>query len=156
MVLMMVVAMVNSSLLESFIRDETKDGQARLAVFKYWGSFVRAYTSMFEITLANWGPQCWLLMNNVHTNWGMFFIFWKCLVGFAVIQVISSVFIQQTFKVAAQDEELMIEERKRASLAFIRHLESLFAELDQSGEGSISREEFQRALTEPRFKYFFG
>merc|ERR1740121_1761894 len=135
MVLMMVVAMVNSSLLEVFIADETKDGKASLAVFKYWGSFVRAYTSMFEITLANWGPQCWMLMNRVDENWGFFFIVWRCCFGFAVIQVITSVFIQHTFKVASRDADVMIQEKEKAAQAYLKHLHNLFTALDESGDG---------------------
>merc|ERR1719356_629079 len=50
LLLMMVVAMVNTSLLESFIKDTSQDPEARKEVYMNWGSFVRAYVSMFEIT----------------------------------------------------------------------------------------------------------
>merc|ERR1719512_431957 len=128
---MMFVAMVNSSLLEDFIKDGSQDIEARSEVYRKWGSFVRAFVSMFEITLANWGPQCWMLMNTVGEGWGFFFILWRCCFGFAVIQVITSVFIQHTFKVAGSDEEMMILEKKKQSEDYVRHLESLFATLDK-------------------------
>merc|ERR1740121_1964554 len=156
MVLMMVVAMVNSSLLESFVLDTSKDGAARAEVYRFWGSFIRAYTSMFEITLANWGPQCWLLMNLVDERWGFFFIVWRCCFGFAVIQVITSVFIQHTFKVASRDEDVMIQEKQKASEAYLKHLDKLFTSLDESCDGLITREEFDAALKQPRVKYWFG
>merc|ERR1712070_951481 len=98
MLLMMLVAMINANLLESFIVDPSQDSDARKDVYKRWGTFVRAYVSMYEITLANWGPQCWILVNHVNELWGFFFIAWRCCVGFAIIQVITSVFIQRTLK----------------------------------------------------------
>merc|ERR1719422_723210 len=130
--------MVNTSLLEEFIQDTNQDGQDRVEIFKKWGTFVRAYVSMFEITLANWGPQCWLLMNEVNEGWGFFFIVWRCCFGFAVIQVITSVFIQHTFKVANRDQDIMIQEKEKASHAYLKHLDNLFANMDESGDGTIS------------------
>merc|ERR1719221_2601377 len=148
--------MMNTSALESFIKDPTNDPDIRLKIYNHWGSFMRAYVSMFEITLANWGPNCWLLMNEVHECWGFFFIFWRCCFGFAVIQVITSVFIQHTFKVASRDEDVMIQEKQKASEAYLKHLDKLFTSLDESCDGLISREEFDAALKQPRVKYWFG
>merc|ERR1719210_2448717 len=142
--------MVNSSILESFISDSKQDPQTRALVYERWGSFMRAYVSMFEITLANWGPQCWLLMNTVDVAWGVFFILWRCCFGFAVIQVITSVFIQHTFKVANRDEDIMIKEKEKASMSYLKHLDNLFTNMDESGDGTISREEFHGALQQPR------
>jgi len=147
---------VNASLLESFIKDETQNARAREEVYLNWGSFIRAYVSMFEITLANWGPHCWLLMNEVDVHWGFFFIIWRCCFGFAVIQVIMAVFIQHTFKVASRDTEIMIQEKKQAGEAYINNLHSLFTSLDESGDGSITREEFDAALAQPRVRHWFA
>merc|ERR1719326_927638 len=108
-----------------------------------WGSFLRAYVSMFEVTLANWGPPCWQLMNLVDVKWGLFFIAWRCCFGFAVIQVITSVFIQHTFKVAGRDEDIMIHEKSKAADNYLKHLHNLFRTLDETGDGNISREEFE-------------
>lgn len=150
--MMMICAMVNSFWLSSFMTEN--DGQANRDVYLSWGTFLRAYVSMFEITFANWGPPCWLLMNEVNEWWGMFFILWRCCFGFAVIQVITAVFIQHTFKVAGQDEDTMIKEKERSTQQFMQHLEHLFEALDESGDGLISKEEFDRAVSEPRVKHW--
>mmetsp|Transcript_172792 Transcript_172792/g.553917 ORF Transcript_172792/g.553917 Transcript_172792/m.553917 type:complete len:160 (-) Transcript_172792:150-629(-) len=76
--------------------------------------------------------------------------------GFAVVQVIISVFIQQTFKMASRDEEVMIKERTSAAGAYIRSLERLFNELDESGDGFISWEEFSSVLKNERIKTWFA
>merc|ERR1719221_602760 len=111
---------------------------------------------MFEITLANWGPQCWMLMNSVDVKWGFFFILWRCGFGFAVIQVITSVFIQHTFKVASRDEEIMIQEKTKATEVYVKQLDRLFTSLDGTGDGTITREEFDAALRQPRVRHWFG
>merc|ERR1719512_707692 len=111
---MMFVAMVNQSILEPFITDVDRDAEIRMKIYMSWGSFLRAFVSMFEITLANWGPPCWLLMDAVDERWGLFFIFWRCCFGFAVVQVITSVFIQHTFAVASRDEVISVYEFEAA------------------------------------------
>merc|ERR1719189_3113084 len=146
---------MNATLLEGFIR-ESPDDRARRAVYMNWGSFWRAYISMFEITLANWGPQCWQLVNEVGQTWGIFFIVWRCCIGFAVIQVITSVFIQHTFRVASRDEDVMIQEKRKASESYLRHIDNLFTLLDESGDGYISRDEFDSALQQPRVRHWFA
>ena len=89
--IMMVVAMVNANVLEPFIVDHTQDPNERTDIFNYWVSFTRTFVSMFEITLTNWGPRAWRLMNHVDEMWGYFLIVWRCFCGFAVVQVFGSV-----------------------------------------------------------------
>eukprot|EP00812_Abedinium_dasypus_P013263 NODE_676_length_1411_cov_340.638643.p1 GENE.NODE_676_length_1411_cov_340.638643~~NODE_676_length_1411_cov_340.638643.p1 ORF type:complete len:413 (+),score=153.89 NODE_676_length_1411_cov_340.638643:3-1241(+) len=138
-----IIAMAMSQTLTSFIRDDAQDMSARMDVYEGWGSFTRAVISIFEVTLANWGPPCWLLTNHVNENWFLFFLIYKCSVGFAVVQVILSVFIQQTFKVAARDERVMIHEKESASKAYYSNLENLFRFLDTSGDGLLTYDELQ-------------
>lgn len=88
--------------------------------------------------------------------WGYFFIVWRCFCGFAVVQVIGSVFIQNTFKVASRDEDVMIQEKQKASEAYLKHLGNLFTDLDESGDGQISKEEFEAALLQPRIRHWFA
>merc|ERR1712012_1182071 len=81
---------------------------------------------------------------------------WKCFFGFAVVQVITSVFIQITFKVATQNEDIMLQEKARADEMFLEHLDKLFIRLDESGDGMISRDEFEEAMLKPRVKELFA
>jgi len=154
--LMAVIAMFVGQVLQSFIRDDQIDDLVRIEVFQSWGNFTRSVVTMFEITLANWGPPCWLLLNNVDEWWGLFFVLYKCSFGFAVVQVITSVFIQQTFKVASRDEEVMIKERAAATQAYIKSLDRLFNALDESGDGAITWDEFESVLTDEKMKAWFA
>merc|ERR1719379_2003703 len=95
-------------------------------------------------------------MNNVNEWWAFFFVVYKCSIGFAVVQVITSVFIQQTFKVASHDEEVMIQERNMAANAYLKNLERLFQVLDESGDGIITLEEFESVLDDKRVRNWFA
>merc|ERR1719171_1141632 len=103
-------AMFFAQLLTPFILNEEEPMEIRQQVFLYFGTFTRATLTMFEVTLANWVPACRLLSNNVNEAYAMLFILYKCVVGFAIIKVITGVFLHETFKVAQGDDELMIRE----------------------------------------------
>jgi len=156
LLLVSVVAMAVSALLEPWIRDEANLRQDRIAVFESWGTFARAMETMCEITLANWGPPTKLLMNTVNQWWAFAVLAYKLTIGFAVVQVIISVFIQQTFKVASRDEEVLIKEKSAAAAAYATNLKSLFRFIDKSGDGFLSQEEFEEVLLDKRVKTWFS
>ena len=112
--------------------------------------------TMFEITLANWGPPTSLLMNEMSEMWAFWVLVYKLTLGFAVVQVIMAVFIQQTFKVASRDEEVMIKEKQAAAKAYQKTLKHLFQEMDESGDRMLENEEFHTALRDARVKTWFA
>eukprot|EP00811_Abedinium_folium_P036636 NODE_9327_length_1432_cov_2.636782.p1 GENE.NODE_9327_length_1432_cov_2.636782~~NODE_9327_length_1432_cov_2.636782.p1 ORF type:complete len:428 (-),score=98.03 NODE_9327_length_1432_cov_2.636782:67-1350(-) len=153
--IMGVIAMIISQTLIPYIRDTGEDYETRVKVFEAWGGFMRSMVTMFEITLANWAPSCWLLTNNVDERWCVFFLVYKCTVGFAVVQVILSVFIQQTFKTASFDEDVMIMERQVASKAYLKSIEHLFEVVAMHGDGRLTRERFHAVLENRQVKSWF-
>eukprot|EP00927_Polykrikos_kofoidii_P028199 TRINITY_DN24651_c0_g1_i1.p1 TRINITY_DN24651_c0_g1~~TRINITY_DN24651_c0_g1_i1.p1 ORF type:complete len:724 (-),score=74.27 TRINITY_DN24651_c0_g1_i1:53-2224(-) len=155
LLIILVVAMAMSQSLDSYFLDRSVPLEERTAVFAQWGSMSRAVTTVFEITLGNWGPPCRLLQDNV-SEWSvLFFLGYKSLIGFAVVQVITSVFIQQTFKTAQRDEQVMINEKKAQSAAYLRNLDHLFQVLDESGDGILTFEELALCISEPTVKAWF-
>merc|ERR1712241_1316875 len=143
---MMMLSMFIGNALVPFMRDLDIQADVRESIYEDWGSFLRALISMFAVTVANWAPYCQRLMNHVDPSWGIFFILYKCTVGFAVVQVISSVFIQQTFKVAGQNDTVMINEKLKSSRAVLKSMENLFQRLDESGDGILTREEWTHMM----------
>merc|ERR1712232_306024 len=112
LIVQVMTAMVLTQLLSEYIQDESEPREIRFEVYKYFGTFFRSSLTMFEITLANWVPPCRLLMENVAKWYAILFVAYKLSVGFAVIKVITAVFIQQTLKVAANDQDLMIMQKR--------------------------------------------
>ncbi|CAJ1392351.1 unnamed protein product [Effrenium voratum] len=84
-----------SELCYSFLVDPTTDPSAKEEVYKYYGTFSRTILSMFEIMFANWGPACRILVENVSEWFSVFFLLYRCVVGFAVLNVVGAVFVQQ-------------------------------------------------------------
>eukprot|EP00927_Polykrikos_kofoidii_P006860 TRINITY_DN12787_c1_g3_i1.p1 TRINITY_DN12787_c1_g3~~TRINITY_DN12787_c1_g3_i1.p1 ORF type:complete len:632 (+),score=97.76 TRINITY_DN12787_c1_g3_i1:86-1981(+) len=156
LLMLMVVSVFMSQILVTWILDESHDSTQRINVFLQWGTFSRSMVTMFEVTLGNWGPPCRILQEEVSEWWVIFFIVYKCVIGFAVVQVITGVFMQQTFKVVARDEQIMINEKKLNSSAVVKNLEKLFEVIDASGDNALSLEELTVCLDDPTVKAWFA
>jgi Ca2+-binding EF-hand superfamily protein len=129
-----------------YIADISQPEDLRREVFGYYGTFWRAMITMFEITFANWGPLCRLLIDNISEWFGVFFLIYRCVVGFAMLSVIQAVFIQQTMKSAQLDDDFVIQQKHREKEAYAAKLLKIFRKLDTSGDGLISRQEFSHLL----------
>jgi hypothetical protein len=147
-----VAGMLLSQLVEPYINDVGRPEELRREVFAYYGTFWRSMVTMFEITFANWVPTCRLLLDNVSEWFGLFFMIYRCVVGFAMLSVIQAVFIQQTMKSAQLDEDFMIQQKSREKQAYARKLLKVFTTLDTSGDGYLSWDEFEGLFTDPRMK----
>jgi hypothetical protein len=113
------------------------------SMYEYFGSFTRCFLSMFEITLANWPPVARMLTENV-SQWLMpVMLAHKLAIGFAVIGVINGVILQETFKVAATYDVIMVRQKKKLAAVGRAKMMSLFHALD-SGDGRLTFEEFSR------------
>merc|ERR1719329_953498 len=149
---MMAGAMVLNYTLTECMEDESVDVGVRWAIFDYFGTFTRSMLSMFEITLGNWIPITRLLVDNV-SEWYMGgFICYKVTVSFAVVKVITGVFMHETFKVASSDDDLMIVNQARMVAKHRSKMHALMAECDESGDGNLDRDEFRSVMRDPRVK----
>lgn len=149
------IGMMISHLVQDYIRGlggHLHDLQNRREVYMYYGTFTRTIITMFEIHLANWSPACRVLVDNVGEWLGYLFLAYRCLAGFAVLNVINAVFIQQTMKVAQQDHEIKIMQRQKLQDQNQREIEDFFDELDHNGDGQLSREEFNALLTDKKLQ----
>merc|ERR1712032_787574 len=89
-------------------------------------------------------PSCRILMESVGESFGLFYVLYSCSICFAVIRVISAVFITETMKVVANDEQTAVINRERSKKVVARKIGQIFRELNRSGNGEITREEFHR------------
>jgi len=95
-------------------------------VFEYYGTFSRAFFTMFEITLANWPTSCRLLIEEVSELFIIYALLHKMILGFAVIGVVNAVFVQETFKSASADDVVMIAQSSRKAEVHARKMRHLF------------------------------
>jgi len=154
--IMLVGALTFNFMLEPYILDKSKPEIERLDVYERYGSFSRAFLTMFETTLGNWVVPLRLLHENVSEAYGPVLLIWLCVVNFAVVQVIRAVFMHETFKVASSDDDLMIMQKARQMKKHSSAMQRFFAEADESGDGQLSLDEFIQITSDPRVKVWLG
>eukprot|EP00438_Fugacium_kawagutii_P016908 Skav202214 [mRNA] locus=scaffold5327:117857:118588:- [translate_table: standard] len=82
--------------LQPFLMDEANEPAVRQAVFRYFGTFSATLLTMFEVLMANWSPPCRILVDNVSELYSFGFIIYRCLVGFAVLNVVSGLHLTKS------------------------------------------------------------
>ncbi|CAJ1392348.1 unnamed protein product [Effrenium voratum] len=143
-------------LCQDFLLDAQSSPEAREEVYVYYGTFTRTFLSMFEIMFANWGPPCRILVENISEWFSLFFLLYRCVVGFAVLNVVGSVFVQQTMKTASSDEELAFKQKQKDIAQYTRKVKRLFQTIDSSGDGTISLDEFERLVQSPKLQFWMS
>jgi len=125
-------------------------------LFEYFGTMSRCMLSMFELTLGNWPPVTRLLSEEV-TEWFMLIcIAHKLTIGFAVVGVINGVILQETFKVAATDDMIMVRQKKRSKEMLHRKMLTLLEALDHSDDGMLDYSEFEIIACQPDVKLWLA
>eukprot|EP00434_Breviolum_minutum_P016746 symbB.v1.2.014769.t1/scaffold1084.1/size139254/8 len=151
-----VAGMLISGLVRDFIENESNDKTYREEVYRYYGTFSRTFLSMFEILFANWGPPCRVLVENVNEWFSLFFLLYRCVVGFALLNVVNAVFVQQTMKTASSDEELAFKQKERDIALYTRKVRKLFQSMDDSGDGALNLQEFAKLANSPKLKFWMS
>ena len=74
-------------------------------------------------------------------------VFHKLTVGFAVIGVINGIFVQETLKAAASDDNIMVRQKQKADEIHRKKMTSLFESLDKSRDGLPEWTEFKQTVS---------
>eukprot|EP00928_Gymnodinium_smaydae_P018341 TRINITY_DN16988_c0_g2_i1.p1 TRINITY_DN16988_c0_g2~~TRINITY_DN16988_c0_g2_i1.p1 ORF type:complete len:515 (-),score=98.05 TRINITY_DN16988_c0_g2_i1:473-2017(-) len=156
LVQMMIALFLNQALHAFYFSESGPWSEDEEVVFRHFGTFVRAFFTMFEITLGNWPPACRILAENVHEVFFMLGLMHKLSVGFAVVAIINGVFMQETFKVSSMDDVLMVRQKERAQRFHLQKMEALLLEADAGGDGQISLEEWQELLKDPTVRIWLS
>lgn len=146
------------TLAEGIIAEESGDLEMRLWTWKHYGTAVRAIYTMFEVTLSG----CWpnyvrpLLESETYYLFGFFFIIYVILVVFAVIRVITAIFLKETMDACTADHEIMVTERAHKRETYLAKLKRIFEACDTSGDGSIGEAEFIEMMGDLDVKAIFS
>merc|ERR1719428_1213670 len=109
---------------------------------------------MFQMTIAPGGfitPGRLLIYRVSHIYW-IFFIVYVWGITFAVVRIISAIFLKETLAAAASDQENAVAERLKKKNRDVENLRRLFQEADVDGTGSITMDEFTALLDSPQVK----
>ncbi|CAE8608224.1 unnamed protein product [Polarella glacialis] len=151
-----VAGMVIANLASEFISDSSNDPKMRRQVFILYGTFTRTFLTMFEILFANWAPACRVLVDNVSEWFSLFFLFYRCVIGFAVINVINAVFVQQTLKIASSDEGIAYKQKQKDQVRYTQKVKKLFQSVDVSSDGNLTFDEFAQLVENPKLKFWMS
>jgi len=149
------VSLMAGQALQTFIQDESEDLDARYEMNNLYGSFTRAFYTFFEITHSgSWPSRVRPVLEKVSPWYSVLFLPYIALVVFAVIRVVTALFIKETLASAANDAEMVIEESRRMAVEYQERLEELFRLVDNDGDGSLSAEEFVQAMELPSVQHY--
>merc|ERR1719464_1892538 len=143
------IAFTLQQLVEGYILDDQNPEDRRKEVYMFYGTFARSLLSMFEITLGNWMVPARPLIENVSEWYMIFSLAHKLVIGFSVVSVLTGVFIQETFKVATSDDQIMLNNKRRAMKEHTTKMTNLFKYADNDGDGSLDRAEFDKVMDDP-------
>merc|ERR1712224_86259 len=106
-VMQMIGAIFMTQTLFTWLMDGDSSHGPREAIFENWGTFSKSMLTMFQITMA---PGAWagtgrMCIFDVNSWYVLFFVPYGVLVSFAVIRVISALFLKQTMAAAAVDPD---------------------------------------------------
>merc|ERR1712137_612395 len=138
------------------MEDSSYSMETRTQLFVFFGSFSRCMFTMFELSLGNWVVVGRFLMNDISEWLCLSVLIHKLVVGFAVIRIISGVFLHETFKAAATDDDLMLMQKKRLMQKHARKMKRFMSKADVSGDGGLSRDEFKGILKSEDVRAWFS
>lgn len=149
-------AILLCNIVQGFVEKEP-DQDTQQELYMYFGTLTRAMLTMVELTLGNWVPCTRSMMEGISEWFSAFLLLHVLFVSFSVIMVIRGVFLQQTFHVAAADDELMVVQKERSSKMFSEQMERLFDKIDaRDSSGFVTRDIFKRALQNPKVRTWLG
>ncbi|CAE7561757.1 Scn11a [Symbiodinium natans] len=151
-----IAGMILSALVREYLNDDTKPLVIRQQVWDYYGTFTRTFLTMFEILFANWGPPCRVLVDFVDEAFSLFFLVYRCMIGFAVLNVVNAVFVQQTMLMAANDEDLAFKQKQKDWALYTKKVQRLFSAMDTSEDGMVTFDEFAQLIESPKLRFWMS
>lgn len=154
MVLLMILKFIGGLLLaqslHSYIIDESQAFENRQWMNQHYGSAWRAVYSMFELTHSGrWPTYARPVVEHVSVWYAAFFMGYVTLVIFAIIRIITAIFLKETLATAAGDAALAVQEKVRNKEQYVSRLQEIFFEADSDGNGVITKQEMDDACSNP-------
>lgn len=146
----MIAALVLCETLHQYVVDDSNDLETRLWVNERYGSYFKSMYTLFEITLSGgWPNYARQLVMHVNVVYAVFFIVYVTLINFALLRVITALFIKETLQLASNDTYRSVQKKIKKAASFRSKMHALFEEADIDGDQRISQGEFWKFLNSP-------
>lgn len=158
LIIQLMSAIFLTQMLYTYIIDPDSDLGSRVEVYNYFGRFTYSMYTMFELTMAvnMWAKLGRMLIFDVNWMWIFFFASYGWLVIFAVIRVISAMFLKQTLAAAASDPQNAMAEKNAKRQKETEQLRFFFSLGDNNYDGFLGFSEFQQLLRKPEFEHMLS
>mmetsp|Transcript_5358 Transcript_5358/g.12696 ORF Transcript_5358/g.12696 Transcript_5358/m.12696 type:complete len:553 (-) Transcript_5358:94-1752(-) len=141
--------------LQLFILDTHADFETRMEMHSYYGSFAKALYTMFEITFSgSWPVRVRPVIEKVDAWYSVPFLAYITFVVFAVIKIVTALFLKETLTSAANDADMVMEDARRTAQDYHYKLQELFRLADDDGDGNLSRDEFVETMSLPSVQHY--
>lgn len=141
------------SLLKDVIQNPSQDQDLRMWLFQHYGSSGRSIYTVFEITFAgNWPNYLRPLIEKVNAWYVVFVLVYITIVVFAVIRIITAIFLKKTLQAASSDAEMMVHETRSLTHTITEKLAAVFQALNMNGDGMLTEETFMLIVSNPDIK----
>lgn len=132
--------------------------ELQATIHEYFGRWTQSMLTLHQLTLAPaaWGSIGRILIFNVSPLYAVFFLVFGWCVTFAIVNVLSAIFLKQTLAAAAGDSDVAVIERMQRRARDIQRLRAIFSEGDKDGSGTLDWHEFVGMIQNPRVRAWLG
>ncbi|CAK9022309.1 unnamed protein product [Durusdinium trenchii] len=149
-------ALILATLLQDFLLNQTYPLEEWIWIWNRYGTAYKALYTLYEITFAgNWPVNVRPVLESVSQYYVIFFILYITIIVFAVIRVISAIFLKDTLDAANNDAEQAVVERLQSKKKYVDKLEAIFKAIDTTGDGMITEERLAEMLANPVVQTYF-
>jgi len=138
-------------------RAEFLQGPEVTTLTVYWGSlWLALYTLFLSVTNGLDWSQAADSLRGIGWHPYVFYIFYIALTSFAVLNVVTGVFVENAMKIALRDRDLQTQVQLNGRKKIMERLLSVFNEADKNRDGTITWDDFEAHIGDPKVQAFFN
>lgn len=123
------------------------------------GFFGDVWSSMLSLYMAMSGGKdwstFWVVLEPIGVMYRFIFLFCITLAIFAAVNVVTAVFVESALQTSGNDKDTLIREAITNRTRYLEAIEEVFKEMDESGDGIITVDEFEAHVKDERVLAYF-
>mmetsp|Transcript_63878 Transcript_63878/g.161017 ORF Transcript_63878/g.161017 Transcript_63878/m.161017 type:complete len:626 (+) Transcript_63878:65-1942(+) len=158
MVLLWVVMLTAAILMCQTAQTSLREGddltlETREWVFHHYGTSMRAMWTLIQLTFSGGWPQyAHRMVDEVNSMYSLFFFAYVFAVTFALFRIVTALLVQDTMEQAGRDAQLAVQQKMQQKERMSSRLLDFFEAADTSGDGVLTKEEWERILSNEKVK----
>merc|ERR1711976_742791 len=100
--------------------------------------------------------ETYLVMDSLGTFYGIVFVWYVTFFTFAVMNILTGIFVENATKLATPDREHLMLQQRRKDEQDASELRELCMAMDEDGSGSLTRDEFMVKIRDDKVARFLA